>query len=112
MKAGQPIEDQQLTRNGKKGGDKVITIRMDYGEEHKYKKAEFFPGFVKVETDKGVKLIPYHQTKHITYDDKKYHISCDVKNGMLYFILDTKSNPVTEKSSATKTKKEVAKKKK
>ena len=112
MKAGQPIEDQQLTRNGKKGGDKVITIRMDYGEEHKYKKAEFFPGFVKVEIDKGVKLIPYHQIKHIIYDDKKYHISCDVKNGMLYFILDGKPIPVTEKSSVTKTKKTVAKKKK
>ena len=90
----------------------MITIRMDYGEEHKYKKAEFFPGFVKVETDKGAKLIPYQQIKHITYDDKKYHISCDVNNGMLCFILDTKYNPVTEKSSAAQTKKEVATKKK
>lgn len=101
----------------------MITIRMDYGEEHKYKKAEFFPGFVKVETDKGVKLIPYQQIKHIIYDNKKYQENCCEENGILYLTpygpplaftpVDTK--PVTEKSSkssAAQTKKEVATKKK
>lgn len=98
----------------------MITIRMDYGEEHKYKKAEFFPGFVKVETDKRVKLIPYHQIKHISYDNKKYQENCCEENGILCLtpygpslaFAPVAAKPANEKSSATKTKKEVAKKKK
>lgn len=93
---------------------------MDYGEEHKYKKAEFFPGFVKVETDKRVKLIPYHQIKHISYDNKKYQENCCEENGILYLtpygkpleVAPVATKPVTEKSSAAQHKKPIAKKKK
>ena len=93
---------------------------MDYGEEHKYKKAEFFPGFVKVETDKGAKLIPYQQIKHIIYDNKKYQENCCEENGILYLtpygkpleVAPVDAKPVTEKSSDGQTKKTVATKKK
>lgn len=94
----------------------MITIRMDYGKEYKFKEVDFFPGFVKVRVDKGIKLIPYGQIKHIFYDDKEYLDSySEGRYGLTPYGKKLETKPVTEQSSEAKkpaTKKPVANKKK
>ena len=94
-----------------KGGDKVITIRMDYGEEHKFEKIWLYPGFVQVSHGENSRLYPYQQIKHISYNEKDCQVSCG-DNGGIYIRPYGKPIPVTEKSSAAQTKKTVATKKK